>query len=88
MPPFRRMVRRTTRRTIRRQNLLYGTGAPASNDAGYAPAPEPTNTPAPAPAPAPSSSMADELAKLSSLRDQGIISDADFEAGKAKLLGM
>ncbi len=32
-------------------------------------------------------SMADELAKLAALRDQGIITDADFEAGKAKLLG-
>lgn len=33
------------------------------------------------------SSVADELAKLAALRDQGIITDADFEAGKAKVLG-
>lgn len=33
------------------------------------------------------SSMVDELAKLAALRDQGVITDADFEAGKAKLLG-
>ena len=32
-------------------------------------------------------SIADELAKLAALRDQGVITDADFEAGKAKLLG-
>lgn len=32
-------------------------------------------------------STADELAKLAALRDQGIITDADFEAAKAKLLG-
>lgn len=31
-------------------------------------------------------SMADELAKLASLRDSGVISSADFEAGKARLL--
>jgi Domain of unknown function (DUF4429)/Short C-terminal domain len=32
-------------------------------------------------------SIADELAKLAALREQGVITDADFEAGKAKLLG-
>jgi hypothetical protein len=32
-------------------------------------------------------STADELAKLAALRDQGVITDADFEAGKAKVLG-
>lgn len=32
-------------------------------------------------------SMGDELAKLADLRDRGVISDADFEAAKNKLLG-
>lgn len=32
-------------------------------------------------------SIADELAKLAALRDQGVITAADFDAGKAKLLG-
>lgn len=32
-------------------------------------------------------SIADELAKLAALREQGVITDADFEAGKAKVLG-
>lgn len=32
-------------------------------------------------------SLSDELHKLAALRDQGVITDADFEAGKAKLLG-
>lgn len=32
-------------------------------------------------------SIADELAKLAALRDQGVISVVDFEAGKRKLLG-
>ena len=33
------------------------------------------------------SSVADELAKLADLRDRGVISAADFEAAKGKLLG-
>ncbi len=32
--------------------------------------------------------IADQLAKLAALRDQGILSDAEFAAQKAKLLGM
>lgn len=38
-------------------------------------------------APAAGGSIADELAKLAALRDQGIISDRDFETGKARILG-
>ena len=34
-----------------------------------------------------STSAADELAKLASLMDQGVITDAEFAAQKAKLLG-
>ena len=33
------------------------------------------------------SSVADELRKLAGLRSEGVISDAEFEAAKAKLLG-
>lgn len=36
---------------------------------------------------APSTSVADELAKLADLRDRGVISAADFETAKSKLLG-
>jgi hypothetical protein len=41
-----------------------------------------------APQQAGQASIADELTKLASLRDQGIISPSDFEAAKAKLLGL
>jgi hypothetical protein len=34
-----------------------------------------------------SSSMADELSKFAALRDQGVITDAEFAAKKAQLLG-
>ena len=32
-------------------------------------------------------SVADELAKLATLRDSGVLNDAEFRAQKAKLLG-
>ena len=47
--------------------------------------------PAPAPAPAPAAdddSMTDELARLAKLRDQGVLTDDEFAAAKAKLLGL
>jgi Short C-terminal domain len=40
-----------------------------------------------APAPATQISVADELAKLAALRDSGVLSDEEFAAQKAKLLG-
>jgi hypothetical protein len=36
---------------------------------------------------APTESPADELTKLAALRDQGVITDADFDAQKQKILG-
>jgi hypothetical protein len=36
----------------------------------------------------PGSSVADELEKLSSLHDQGALTDAEFAAAKARLLGL
>src|SRR5215468_8483869 len=41
--------------------------------------------PAPAPAAADDSSMTDELARLAKLRDQGVLTDDEFAAAKAKL---
>jgi transcription initiation factor TFIID subunit TAF12 len=42
---------------------------------------------APAPAAAPSVDLVDELKKLADLKAAGVLSDAEFEAAKAKLLG-
>jgi len=39
------------------------------------------------PAPVSSSSVADEIAKLGQLRSQGLLTEAEFEAQKARLLG-
>ena len=51
--------------------------------------PAPAAAPAPqAPAPASTNSVADELEKLANLRNQGLITDEDFDAAKKKLLGI
>jgi hypothetical protein len=51
-----------------------------------APAPPPAAAPAPAPAAAPSP-MIDQLNQLAALHEQGVLSDEEFAAAKAKLLG-
>ena len=43
-------------------------------------------SPTPAPAAAAPSSLADELKKFAELRDSGVLSEAEFEQQKAKLL--
>ena len=50
----------------------------------YAPPPAPAPA---APAAADSSSLVDELQKLASLKEQGILSEDEFTAAKNKLLG-
>ena len=43
--------------------------------------------PAPAPAPAPSSPMVSQLNELAALHQQGVLTDDEFAAAKAKLIG-
>jgi hypothetical protein len=52
----------------------------------YAPPPQQYAQPAPAPA-APASDTVTQLKQLAELRDQGILTEAEFAAQKAKLLG-
>ena len=52
-----------------------------------APPPPPPPPPAPAPAPAAQPSMLDQLNQLTDLHTQGALSDEEFTAAKAKLLG-
>jgi Short C-terminal domain len=49
---------------------------------------EPTEAAAPAPAATPEPEYVGELERLSQLRDQGIITNEDFEAKKKQLLGI
>ena len=44
--------------------------------------------PAPAAAPVSDASVGDQLQQLATLRDQGVLSDEEFTAAKAKLLGI
>jgi hypothetical protein len=48
---------------------------------------QPAPAPAPAPAAAPADTLTAELQRLGDLHNQGILSDEEFAAAKAKLLG-
>jgi hypothetical protein len=50
-------------------------------------APPPQAAPAPAAAPAAGPSMADQLQQLAALHQQGMLTDDEFAAAKAKMLG-
>jgi len=89
---------RVSRRQVGRWNQK--AEAQAYEEQQQAPAPEPQPqqyqqappqyAPAPAPAPAAGDSpnLVDELQRLSTLKDQGILSEDEFSAAKSKLLGI
>jgi len=68
--------------------MVSGTGGCAGGQwiGGTSPVAQPAAAAAP-PAAAPSGGLADELERLATLRDQGTLTDAEFQAQKAKLLG-
>ncbi|MGW4872454.1 SHOCT domain-containing protein [Streptomyces chartreusis] len=76
-------------RVSRRQQ---GRWAAQEQNAYAAPAPEPAPQPAPAPAPAPEPSSPDMTAKidqlkqLGDLKDQGVLTEAEFEEQKRRIL--
>ena len=64
--------------------------AAAAQAAAPAPPPPAPAAPAPAPAPAPAASADDrisQLERLAALRDQGILTDDELAAEKARILG-
>jgi hypothetical protein len=85
-------------RGVARTAVVAGTATAVSNrvsrrqasrwqQQGYYDEPEPQPTYAqPPPAPAPVADPIGQLKELAALRDQGIITDAEFAAQKAKLL--
>lgn len=77
--PSRRVARRTARRTTRRQMAMH--------DAMYD-EPEPQYQAPPPPAAPAEPDYTEELRKLATLRDQGIINDEEFEAKKKSILGI
>ena len=79
-----RVSRRQAARWDQQAQQQQGYGAPPQQYAEPAPPPPP---PPPAPA-AEEDDMTDQLAKLANLHNQGILSDAEFAAAKAKVLGI
>jgi Short C-terminal domain len=78
--PSRRVARRTARRTTRRQMYMQD-----AMSGGYDDEPEPQYAPPPAAA---EPDYGAELQKLAALKEQGIITEDDFEAKKKQILGI
>ena len=79
----RRTARRTTRRVNRRQAMMHGGyDQPDAYDEPVA-----YEAPAAVPPAQPEENKYDELAKIKQLRDDGVLTQEEFEAEKAKILG-
>ena len=76
MMPARRVARRTSRRTSRRM-----ADAQAPQQAAPPPAP------AAAPAAAPPDDMA-QIQQLATMKDQGLLTEEEFQAKKKQILGI
>ncbi len=77
-----RVSRRQAQRWQQQEYADQGPAQPVYAQPVYA-----QPAPAPAPAAAPADSLTAELERLGALRSQGILSDEEFAAAKAKLLG-
>jgi len=77
----RRVARRTARRTSRRQMAMMQDSAPEPQEPTYA-------APPPAAAPAGAPDYAAELEQLASLKQQGILTEEEFQAKKKQILGL
>jgi len=80
-----RVSRRQAARWDEQAQQQQGYGAPPPQQ--YAEPAPPPPPPPPAPA-ADEDDMTDQLNKLANLHNQGILSDAEFAAAKAKVLGI
>ena len=72
MMPARRVARRTSRRTSRRMAASQ---------------PEPQAAPPPAAAPAQQDDMA-QIQQLATMKDQGLLTEEEFQAKKKQILGI
>ncbi len=86
MGPARRSMRRTARRTSRRTSRRVNRRQQAMS-ANAAPPPPPAEPQVAAPPPAAEPDMFEALEKLGRLHADGILTDEEFAAEKAKLLG-
>jgi hypothetical protein len=86
-----RQTYRTMSRMQRRRSYIQsktGMREDFSSREEPAEAAAPAAAPAPAPAAAPEPDYVGELERLAQLRDQGILSDEEFEAKKKQILGI
>jgi hypothetical protein len=93
------MIRRPIGRTVARTAVIAGTATAVSGHvarrqeerymAGQEQAAPPPEAPAPAASPAagPTPDDIEQLKQLAALKDQGILTDEEFAAQKAKILG-
>ena len=81
MMPARRVARRTSRRTSRRMSAAQQPPQEAPPQAA-APAPA-----APAPPPREQDDMA-EIQQLAKMKDQGLLTEEEFQAKKKQILGI
>jgi hypothetical protein len=81
------MVGKSTARRQAEQSQMEAEQDQRISDLEQQQAPPPPAAPAPAAAPAPSSAMIDQLNQLATLHQQGVLSDDEFTAAKAKLFG-
>ena len=76
-------------RSARRRGMIAGAMISSSRNAKrQAVAAQQAATPAQAPAPAANQDTVEQLKQFAELRDQGILTDAEFEAKKKQLLGL
>jgi Short C-terminal domain len=77
-------------RVARRQAARYGEPSPyGSEPQQYEPEPQQyAPPPPPAPAPAEEDDATAQLQKLAALHTQGVLTDEEFAAAKAKILGL
>ena len=77
-------------RRSRRRGMIIGAAAASSraNKRAAQAAPAPQATPAAAPAASSTDDAIAQIKKLAELRDQGILTDAEFDTKKKQLLGL
>ena len=78
----RRTARRTARRTTRRQMAMYGEPEYYDDEPEYAP------QVAPPPAAPAEPDMTEQLQELAKLKEQGILTEEEFQAKKKQILDL
>ena len=81
-----RVQRHQAQKFAGRDGQIYADREQAYEQQMAARSPYPPAAPVPAPAPAPAVDMVEQLKQLAALRDQGILTDEEFNVQKARIL--